>query len=83
MASLELTVLDRMISEISRLRAISSLKDSERGASEMSEEVESYRLLSVALWTCSSICEEDANQPAIILEGGLVSCAQRFSWLWV
>lgn len=70
MASLEFTVFERMTSDISRLRAISSLPDivsaweqRMRGGSGL------YKLLSVAFWTCSSIWEVDANQPAIMFSG--------------
>lgn len=69
MASFALTVFERMTSDISRLRAISSLEAKRLSIYEEAlKEAVSYRLLSVAFWTCSSIWELDANQPAIMFQ---------------
>lgn len=70
MASFALTVFERMTSDISRLRAISSLEAKRLSIyeEEALKETMSYRLLSVAFWTCSSIWELDANQPAIMFQ---------------
>lgn len=68
MASFEFTVLDRMTSDISRLSAMSSLQNSQQQPSIAGSEA-THRLLSVARWTCSSICDVEVNQPAIVGDG--------------
>lgn len=54
MASFGATVLDRMTSEISRLRAISSLHDLLAGVGASKAVDSTYRLLPVAFSICSS-----------------------------
>jgi hypothetical protein len=71
-ASFAPTVLDRILSDISRFAAISSLKKGKyhRNPTSISTavlNVKTYKELDVALSICSSSCEEDANHPDIML----------------
>ncbi len=66
-ASFEPTVLDLMISDISRLSAMSSLYEVSRATSKYRTE-KAYNELEVALSICSSNWDVDANHPAIMLE---------------
>lgn len=80
-ASLGATVLDRITSEISRLRAISSLKLVLAQEKRIKEEYRlgSHKLLLVALSICSSKAElaEDDHQP-IMISG--CSCGLIKTW---
>jgi len=67
MASFEATALDRITSEISRLAAMSSLSDVSISFGR-EKEMLAYSELDVAFSTCSSNWEDDANQPAIMLD---------------
>jgi len=74
-ASLEPTVFERMTSEISRLTAISSLVIMSNRKMVL-EERQAHSELDVARSICSSSWEEDANQPAIILDCATPKCCR-------
>lgn len=82
MASLGCTVLDRIMSDISRLSGISSLRSVSAGWHSY-EMYKAYKLEEVARSSCSSkaLLVEDPNQPAMV-SVGIMLCLLGWCGIW-